>query len=216
VKSLVSKDDTFDPPAQLQAWREQGADSIDPVRFQLIDALARRAPAYTGVARQVLDARLGDLLRAYASDLAKAGGADAGQGDVETVAGTGLRELASVLAEQSPARKPEAMAGNMPLSGASYPELAAIDFFRSTWTRLSTNRQLRQSQEQVPDNAGPLHSSSIVNRSLSLMRELSPGYLEHFLAHLDALSWMDQLNTAATSKENSHRANAAKKGSRGK
>jgi hypothetical protein len=27
---------------------------------------------------------------------------------------------------------------------------------------------------------------------------------------------MDQLNTAATSKENSHRANAAKKGSRGK
>jgi len=217
VKSLVNKGDILDPPAQLQVWRKQGADRLDPVRFQLIDALARRAPAYTGAARQMLDARLADLLQNYASDVAKAGEAVTGRGDAETAGQSSLRELASLIAHQSPSRQPGVMAGNMPLSGASYPELAAMDYFRGTWTRLSTNRQLRQSQEQVPDNAGPLNSSSIVSRSLTLMRELSPGYLEHFLAHLDALSWMDQLNTAASSKENSsRRANAAKKGARGK
>src|SRR5690606_20655426 len=130
VKSLVNKGDILDPPAQLQAWREQGADRLDPVRFQLIDALARRAPAYTGAARQMLDARLADLLQNYASDVAKAGEAVTGRGDAETAGQSSLRELASLIAHQSPSRQPGVMAGNMPLSGASYPELAAMDYFR--------------------------------------------------------------------------------------
>ncbi|WP_310731439.1 DUF2894 domain-containing protein, partial [Burkholderia pseudomultivorans] len=31
--------------AQLDAWREQHADRLDPVRFQRLDALERRAAA---------------------------------------------------------------------------------------------------------------------------------------------------------------------------
>jgi hypothetical protein len=53
---------------------------------------------------------------------------------------------------------------------------------------------LRQSLARVPGNAGPLNSSSLVHRSLSLMRELSPGYLQQFLSYVDALSWMEQMN----------------------
>ncbi len=77
---------------------------------------------------------------------------------------------------------------------ASYPEVEVLDYFRATWSRVSTDRQLRQSLEQVPDNAGPLHSSRLVHRSLSLMHELSPGYLQQFLSYVDALSWMEQVN----------------------
>jgi hypothetical protein len=73
------------------------------------------------------------------------------------------------------------------------PELPVLDYFRETWSRFSTEKQLRQSLEQVPDNAGPLNSNSLVHRSLSLMRALSPGYLQQFLSYVEALSWMEQL-----------------------
>jgi hypothetical protein len=53
---------------------------------------------------------------------------------------------------------------------------------------------LRDSLAQVPRNAGPLNSSSLVHRALSLMREVSPGYFQQFLAYADALSWMEAMN----------------------
>ncbi|HDR9354389.1 TPA: DUF2894 domain-containing protein, partial [Burkholderia vietnamiensis] len=37
--------------AMLDAWREQRADRLDPVRFHRLDALARRAAALDGDAR---------------------------------------------------------------------------------------------------------------------------------------------------------------------
>src|SRR5690606_15761166 len=71
---------------------------------------------------------------------------------------------------------------------------ALIDYFRNTWARVSANGLLRRSQAQVPDNAGPLNSSSLAHRALMLMRDQSPAYLHHFLSYMDALSWMEQLN----------------------
>lgn len=56
--------------AQLDAWREQHADRLDPVRFRRIDALERRAAAFDGDARRLLDARLATLLDDYAQIVA--------------------------------------------------------------------------------------------------------------------------------------------------
>jgi hypothetical protein len=80
-----------------------------------------------------------------------------------------------------------------------------------------TGQQLRVAEVLVPQNAGPLNSSSLVHRALSLMRELSPGYLQQFLAYADALSWLEQLNAGGTppAKE-PPRAPGAKKSTRGK
>lgn len=69
-----------------------------------------------------------------------------------------------------------------------------LDYFRQTWSKVSADSQLLASLEQVPKNAGPLNSSSLVHRSLSLMRELSPEYLRQFLSYVDALSWLEQMN----------------------
>src|SRR5690606_14338857 len=68
-----------------------------------------------------------------------------------------------------------------------------IDFFQKTWSRLSTGLRIKQSQSQVPENAGPLNSSHLIYRSLLLMQERSPGYLRHFLSYVDTLSWLEQL-----------------------
>ena len=67
-----------------------------------------------------------------------------------------------------------------------------LGYLRTTWARLSADRRLTQSLAKVPENAGPLNSQHLVHRSLTLMRELSPEYLHHFMAHVDALLWLDQ------------------------
>lgn len=71
-----------------------------------------------------------------------------------------------------------------------------LGYLRTTWSRLSADRRLTQSLAKVPENAGPLNSQHLVHRSLTLMRELSPEYLHHFMAHVDALLWLDQANGA--------------------
>jgi hypothetical protein len=88
-------------------------------------------------------------------------------------------------------------------TAAAYPELPALDYFREVWSKVRTEKQMRQSLAPVPGNAGPLNSSSLVHRSLSLMRELSPGYLKQFLTYVDTLSWMEQMTGggAPTGKE---------------
>jgi hypothetical protein len=54
----------------LDAWRERGADRLNPVRFHFIEALDRRAASHSGEARRILDDRLSKLLEAYANDYA--------------------------------------------------------------------------------------------------------------------------------------------------
>ena len=95
-----------------------------------------------------------------------------------------------------------------------------IEFFRETWSKVRTEKQYRQALDQVPRNAGPLNSSSLVHRSLSLMRDLSPGYLQQFLSYVDALSWLEDLmGGGAQAEKEAPRAKGAKgtkKAARGK
>jgi len=210
----VNKRETADAQATLDAWRAQGADRHNPLRFHFIDALARRAAAHDGEARRVMDARLSDLLDAYASDLASRGELSSTEHAAAPCKPTRgpLAELVDYIASQ-----PRADAEPDALSPAVRSELKALDYFRETWSKVSAGKQLRQSLEQVPGNAGPLNSSSLVHRSLSLMSELSPGYLQQFLSYVDALSWMEQLTgVGALPAKDAPRAAATKKGARSK
>jgi len=178
------------------------------VRFHFIEALERRASAHAGEARRLLDARLAQLLKAFSDDLAREASKITHGLDTDTQRSE-LGRLVDSLARAEPAQ-PATRVRHEP-----DPEL--VEYFRQTWSRVRSEKQLRQSLDQVPRNAGPLNSSSLVHRALSLMREVSPGYLQQFLAYADALSWLEQLNAsvgvAAPVKE-APRATSAKKGSR--
>jgi hypothetical protein len=210
--------------ATLDAWRERGADRLDPVRFHFIEALDRRAAGHSGEARRILDDRLSRLLAAYAEDLENAASKDADAGSATSLcepARGALAGLIDYMASHAPANSDGPAAGNSvppAVSGPpSYPKLEVLDYFREIWTRVSTERQLRQSLAQVPGNAGPLNSSSLVHRSLSLMRELSPGYLQQFLSYVDALSWMEQVNGGGAAPDKDvPRSGSARKNTRGK
>lgn len=113
--------------------------------------------------------------------------------DPSAKAASPLAGLLAYLAEQAPHK----YAGKPPGSALT-GELPEVDYFQKTWSRLSTGLRLQQSQRQVPENAGPLNSSHLIHRSLLLMQERSPGYLQHFLSYVDTLSWMEQLTADTT------------------
>lgn len=217
--------------AILQAWRERGDDRLDPVGFQFIEALARRAAAHAGAARARLDERLAQLLQAYAARIAAASAANAAAEGLEDAA-TPDASPAPAMAVPKPARGPLAeLAAYLAYPGApgedpdaiaaqarrdAYPDMPVLDGLREIWSGLSADRQVRQSQEQVHKNAGPLNSNQLVHRALSLMRELSPGYLQQFVTYTEALAWMEQVTAAAAPPAKETSRAPARKGARAK
>ncbi len=197
-----------DPGAVLQAWREAGADRLDPMRFVHIEALWRRAGAHDGAVRQLLDARLDALMDAYgtALDQAVAGGwnaaADAGGRTPAAAAPGPLGALVALLARgggmqaSTAGAAPAAVApSGQPLADVpdSWQAPAVLDEARQLWSRVRIEQQMRESLLQLPEDAGPLNSGVLVHRAFALMSELSPEYLQHFLTYVDALVWMQQL-----------------------
>lgn len=176
-----------DARATLDTWRAQAADRLDPVRFHFMAALEKRAAALDGAARRMLDDRLAALEAAYAADIERSAAVDTGNADRAPEEAT-LRALVDPVNDNAALRAP------------SFPELPALQDFRQLWSRLRTESQVRQSLEQVPENAGPLNSSTLVHRSIALMRDASPGYLGQFLSYVDALSWLEQINASGGSK----------------
>lgn len=188
-----------DPRALLDSWRDSGADRADPVRFRFIEALARRASGYRGEAGRLLEERVAKLAADYGEVLARASGEVRARETPPETPQQGPGALADLAALRErlgrrapPAAVPTTHAPTLHRAHHAEPELA--DYFRDTWARVSVDRQLRQSQAGVPENAGPLNTNHLVHRSLSLMREVSPGYLEQFLSYVDALSWLEGMH----------------------
>ncbi|MEJ1171091.1 DUF2894 domain-containing protein [Variovorax sp. CCNWLW235] len=217
----------IDPIEMIGTWRAQGRHRADPVRFHFMEALARRAVAHQGEARRILDEKLVSLTAAYGKNLEKAQGTDgppalaaAKRLPAGAPARGALAELVDHIARHAPdiggstaAPAEDTLHGLAPAPA----ELKTLKFFKSTWSRLSAERRLTQSLAKVPDNAGPLNSHHLVHRSLLLMRDLSPEYLNRFMTYVDTLLWVDQLNGAgAAAPVNTPRAEASKKTGRGK
>ena len=78
-------------------------------------------------------------------------------------------------------------------------ELKSVAYFRNTWSRLSTEQQLTQTLAQAPANAGPMNSQHLVLRSLEVMRDISPDYLQAFMSYIDALIWLDHADPSRPS-----------------
>jgi hypothetical protein len=206
----VNKAPAFDAGAALAALRERGRDRADPVRFRFIEAMARRADAHGGDARRMLDERIAQLLAAYGDALTDRPEAASAPQQASPVRGA-LAELAEHIAQHAPAP-----AAGLP-SGGTTPELKAVAYYRSTWSKLSAERRLTQSLAKVPDNAGPLNSHHLVHRALILMRDLSPEYLNRFMSYVDALLWIDQANgSMAAAAASAPRTENSKKTGRGK
>ncbi len=204
--------------AMICSLRTAGADRFDPVRLHYIEVLAKRASAHQGSARRMLDAKLAQALLAFKErfDLAQGDAREAvarsaqqypqaakdlqrlfAAGDFKGLQrfiatlqsgqaslGALVRRLEQHASETADAR----LEGN----AGPRPELKSIRNFRNTWSKLSVDKQVKQALGQAPKNAGPINSHMLVLRSLALMRDISPDYLNRFMSYADALLSLDQ------------------------
>lgn len=187
----------LDPVARLQALRERGADAIDRVRFRYMESLASRAADRQGRVAGMLADKLQSLLVDYEQRFPPPA-PPAAQAVVPRP-----RPLALLLAHigQVAGSNPEQGIDTAPSDAAGAPRQAAgklksVEYFRETWLNISVNQRVSQALSQAPENAGPLNSHILVLQSLELMRGISPEYLKRFMAHSEALLWLEQADSA--------------------
>lgn len=176
------------------------------LRLLHIQALERRAAAQTGELRALLEQRLAELAGAYARDIETAPAID-DQSPPRVTPSQAPRnpltalveQLTGVVARDAIADSTLAAAAPTPTTSAS--AFAVLDEIRQTCTKVRNQSQLRQALDSAPDDAGPLNSANLVHRALTRMQALSPAYLQHFIAYVDALSALEPFRAQAARAE---------------
>lgn len=204
----------------IASLRVAGADRFDPVRLHYIEVLAKRAIAHQGSVKRMLDAKLAQALAAFkerfelaqydaketvarnvqqyphaASDLQQLFVAGDFKGLRRFIATLKTREQCAslgALVHQLEQHSPENADVRLERNTGLRSELKTIRNFRNTWSKLSVDKQVTRALEQAPKNAGPINSHMLALRSLALMRDISPDYLNRFMSYADTLLCLDQ------------------------
>ena len=216
--SLV--DSPVDFSAAIAALCRVGADKFDPVRLHYLQVLAHRVNTHQGPVKRILEDKLAQALVAFRARFAQAQGdaKDAidqitkqhphAAADLQRLLNTGdvrgVRQFIATLRT----REPRASLGDLTRYMAQHapapvelgfeglvgirPELKTTRYFRETWSKLSVDKRVTQALVQAPKNAGPINAHMLVLRSLALMRDISPDYLNRFTSYVDTLLCLDQ------------------------
>ena len=211
---------SLDAEALIASLRAAGAGRFDPVRLHYIEVLAKRSSTHQGSVKHMLEAKLTEALTAFkegfeqalreANEIVERSAQqypqaskdlqrllDAGDfkgvrkrvASLETgVSGMSLGALVRELEQHAPDHAATRVESNaLPRS-----ELKTIRNFRKTWAKLSVDNQVAQALKQAPKNAGPINSHMLMLRSLAMMRDISPDYLNRFMSYADTLLCLDQ------------------------
>lgn len=166
---------------ELGALRAAGAARVDAVGWHYIETLAKRTQAQSGPARFLLHAKLQEALQRFNARMTTAAQP---QGHPELLPSP----LATLLQDMGPKTAPPGSA--KPAGWSS--ENPRIQAFKKQLSQISVQKQVTQAIAQAPQNAGPINSHMLVLRSLGLMRDISPDYLNRFMAHVDTLLCLEE------------------------
>ena len=188
----------------LASLRETGAHHHDPARFHYLEVLERRLATQPDAVRQRLIQRLQVAVQDYAQRVARVAspeGEPPGARPASTVLASAhaapLTRLNRYIQERTQAQAELVD----PEEGGNASDLKSVRGFSEVWTKIASDQQVFQAVHRGPDNAGPLNSHRLMLRSLTLMRSLSPDYLGRFLAQMETLLWLDQVNQQTTLKD---------------
>ena len=70
-------------------------------------------------------------------------------------------------------------------------ELAAARGLRERGTRHQAAKVLSQALRDIPSDSGPLNPQRLAVDSMVVMGDLSPRYLNRFVAYIDTLLWLE-------------------------
>ena len=71
-------------------------------------------------------------------------------------------------------------------------ELKSARALRETFGKINADKLVTQMIKNGPENPGPLNPHKLVVSALTDMRDLSPHYLNRFIASIDTLLWLEQ------------------------
>ena len=182
-----------DSERALGALREQGANQLSPVDFHYMEALARRMNDQAPAVRHILESKLTQALSAYQIRIEQTQGVcSRAVVTAQSAKKTVLSQLIQSMAQHAPEREAESHTAHWAQASAPRTELKSVRHFRNTWSKLSAHKQMSQALGLAPKNAGPINSHMLVLRSLELMRDISPDYLNRFMSYADTLLCLDQ------------------------
>lgn len=171
------------PLSDLEALRAAGAARVDAVGWHYIETLAQRMQAQSGPAKRLLQAKLQDTLQRFEACMNAAGEPN----EQPAASPVQLSPMATLLQDMQAQSGPQSSGKT-----AGWPtENPRIQQFRKQLSQISVQKQVTQAIAQAPQNAGPINSHMLVLRSLGLMRDISPDYLNRFMAHVDTLLFLE-------------------------
>ena len=173
--------------AEVAALAEE-AKQRDPVGWHHIQVLAERTRTQTGPAQVLLQAKLNSALAQLQARLAAQKKPHTPHiqpySQTPSPLSTLLRDMAAPSAERP-----------MSPGGHGRMDNPRVAQFRQQLGKISVQKQVTQAIAQAPQNAGPINSHMLVLRSLGLMRDLSPDYLNRFMGYVDTLFFLDSAET---------------------
>lgn len=165
----------------LDALRAAGAARFDPVNWHYLQTLAERTQVQGGPAQALLVGKLQVAMRDIQSRMDAAAMAT-----TPAAVPNHPSALAALLQDMRTDHQPSDLADGWPA------ENPRIQQFRKQLSQISVQKQVKQAIALAPANAGPINSHMLVLRSLGLMRDISPDYLNRFMAHVDTLLCLDE------------------------
>jgi hypothetical protein len=160
----------------VAALRASGAWRSDRARFFYLEAMARRLPQQPEPVQRLLAGRMQAALAQFSGETPSA-----------------------AAIQKPPPGSPSPLAqlnDAMRAAGSGAHELASARRFRRAWDSGRTLDQVERAVARRPANAGPLNSHMLVVQSLEQMRTLSTEYLQHFVAHVESLQWLERASEA--------------------
>lgn len=180
--------------AEGAAWAAEAAQR-DPVGWHYIRVLAERTRTQTCPAQALLQAKLSTAVAQLQARLAVPQNPNTLPASSTASRSSPLTALLQDMAAPS-AERPLSPSGHGRMDN---PRVAQ---FRQQLGKISVQKQVTQAIAQAPQNAGPINSHMLVLRSLGLMRDLSPDYLNRFMGYVDTLLFLDAPQTVkATPKK---------------
>lgn len=178
------------PLHELEALRASGAARVDAVGWHYIETLAQRTQTQSGTAQSLMLVKLKGALAEFEERMKRT---DAPQ--AETTPGPVLPSpMAVLLQDMGSPTEPTGVGKTLD----RLAETPRIQQFRKQLSQISVHKQVTQAIAQAPQNAGPINSHMLVLRSLGLMRDISPDYLNRFMGYVDTLLCLDEAGVSKT------------------
>jgi hypothetical protein len=178
--------------ATLTALQASGADQFDPVRFYFIRSMANRSLQQESAVAGLLVAKAHEALTDYAVRLSAQRENVARQIEQPVDRTDTFSTLTQLL------HTVDKDGGDSTASGSR--ELKSVRYFRDALQRQHADKLVTDALIDAPQDAGPLNPQKLALRSLAIMRDISPAYLGHFVSYLDALFWLEKIDTLPPSK----------------